>query len=151
MSENREEMHAKMRAKIRQKRMQRTGQSVNYNHHTRHKSDFPINCRIQEKQKGFRQQKEFGELASRGFVTKTPEQADRESRGTHHGIVCSVGSEAYKAKGLGDKLWLKEGEVAIFDRYAGVEMELPPGSGEMYRFTNDESILGAMVERGKKS
>ncbi len=112
------------------------------------------------------QKKEFGELASKmgndgvvGFTTKTTEQADRESRGSHHGIVCSIGDECYKAKGLGDKPWLKVGEVAIFDRYTGVEVELPPGSGEMFRFTNDETTLGAMVskkklrwwQRGKKS
>jgi co-chaperonin GroES (HSP10) len=84
------------------------------------------------------------ELAKLGFVTKTEEQAAKESVGTHHGILASKGDYAFKAAALGGDDWATEGDVLIFDRYAGVEIELPPGSGEKYRFTNDESILGKM-------
>jgi co-chaperonin GroES (HSP10) len=85
--------------------------------------------------------KKFETLAKSGFEVKTDEQKAKESKGTHHGILVHMGSKAYKELG-GD--WVKEGDVVIFDRYAGVEIELPPGSGEKYRFTNDESILGVM-------
>ena len=84
------------------------------------------------------------ELAKVGFITKTEDQAQKESFGTHHGILVSKGDFALKAAALGGENWAEEGDVLIFDRYAGVEIELPPGSGEKYRFTNDESILGKM-------
>lgn len=88
------------------------------------------------------QMKEFEALAKSGFIQKTEEQRARESKGTHHGIVVSVGEFAYQTDKLGSENWVNEGDVVIFDRYAGVEIELPPGSGQMFRFTNDESILG---------
>ena len=83
----------------------------------------------------------YATLAKSGFEVKTSEQKDRESKGTHHGILVHMGKTAFKE--LGGE-WVREGDVVIFDRYAGVEIELPPGSGEKYRFTNDESILGVM-------
>jgi co-chaperonin GroES (HSP10) len=86
----------------------------------------------------------YATLSKAGFEVKTEDQKERESKGTHHGIVVNVGDYAYKAKDLGGEPWIKEGDVVIFDRYCGVEIELPPGSGEKYRFTNDESILGKM-------
>ena len=89
----------------------------------------------------------FETLAKAGFVDKTDEQSDRLSKGTQHGILAHIGPGAFK----GDvekicKLFPKEGEVVIFDRYCGVEMELPPGSGDKYRFANDEALLGRMVK-----
>jgi len=102
----------------------------------------------------------FETLAKAGFQDKTDEQASRESIGTHHGILCHISPGAFSFL-IGDrpeepltkaeaerinKLFPKEGDVVIFDRYCGVEMELPPGSGDMYRFANDEALLGKMVK-----
>jgi len=90
---------------------------------------------------------QFETLAKLDFDTKTANQAERESKGTQHGILVHAGDGAFKGdlEKMGDS-WVKEGDVVIFDRYCGVEMELPPGSGDKYRFTNDESILGKMVK-----
>ena len=85
---------------------------------------------------------EFATLASAGFETKTDEQLNREDAGRQYGIVVSVGKGAFKAPQLGGIAWAEEGQVVYFDRYAGVHVELPPGSGEMYRIMNDESIIG---------
>ena len=90
---------------------------------------------------------QFETLAKAGFQDKTEHQSDRLSQGTQHGILAHIGPGAFK----GDiekicKLFPKEGEVVIFDRYCGVEMELPPGSGDKYRFANDEALLGRMVK-----
>lgn len=90
------------------------------------------------------EQQKFKTLSDSGFEVKTEHQKERESKGTHHGIVVNVGDYAYKAADLGAEPWINEGDIVIFDRYAGVEIELPPGSGDKYRFTNDESILGKM-------
>ena len=84
------------------------------------------------------------ELAKLGFETKTEEQKEKETFGTQHGILVSKGDYAFKASALGGEDWVEEGDVVIFDRYAGVEIELPPGSGDKYRFTNDESLIGKM-------
>lgn len=91
---------------------------------------------------------QFETLAKAGFQDKTDEQADRESMGTNHGILCHVGPGAFK--GDVEKLcttWPKEGDVIIFNKYTGLELELPPGSGDKYRFANDEALLGRMVKR----
>ncbi len=90
------------------------------------------------------EKEQFSALAKAGFEAKTKEQKDKESYGSQHGILVSKGEFAFKAAALGGEDWTVEGDVLIFDRYAGVEIELPPGSGEKYRFTNDESILGKM-------
>ena len=89
----------------------------------------------------------FQTLGKIGFEAKTDDQAERESKGTHHGILVHIGPGAF----LGDieKFALehpKEGDVVIFDRYTGCEIELPPGSGDKYRFANDEALLGRMVK-----
>ena len=88
------------------------------------------------------QVEKFEHLAAAGFTTKTDDQADRESKGSHYGVLLSKGNHAFKAKELGGESWVEEGDLLIFDRYAGVTIELPPGSGQMIRFTNDESVLG---------
>ncbi len=89
-------------------------------------------------------------LSNRGFQSKTKEQAEKESRGTHHGILIHKGAQAYKGELAKNdaKPWVEVGDVLIFDRYAGVEMEIPPGSGDIYKFINDESVLGRMVKNG---
>lgn len=86
------------------------------------------------------EKKKFAALAEAGFETKSKDQADRESRGAQYGIVASVGSGVFAAQGLGDDK-IQEGDVVSFDRYAGVEKEIPPGSGDIYRLMNDESLL----------
>jgi hypothetical protein len=90
---------------------------------------------------------QFETLAKAGFVDKTDEQTDRLSKGTQHGILAHIGPGAFVG-GTWDncKLMPKEGEIVIFDRYCGVEMELPPGSGDKYRYANDEALLGRMVK-----
>jgi co-chaperonin GroES (HSP10) len=90
------------------------------------------------------QKKQFETLSQSGFQTKTNEQAERESKGTHFGIVVSLGGFAFGGSHLGKENWVEEGDVAIFDRYAGVGIELPTGSGNEFRFMNDESIIGRM-------
>ncbi len=91
--------------------------------------------------------KQFETLARAGFQDKTENQSDRLSKGTQHGILCHIGPGAFQSGPLANcSEFPKEGEVIIFDRYCGVEMELPPGSGDKYRFANDEALLGRMVK-----
>lgn len=90
---------------------------------------------------------QFETLAKAGFQDKTENQSDRLSKGTQHGILAHIGSGAFQSGPLANcSVFPKEGEVVIFDRYCGVEMELPPGSGDKYRFANDEALLGRMVK-----
>ena len=84
-------------------------------------------------------------LAKSGFITKTEDQKERESKGTHHGLLVSVGPVSFNGAPVPEEGSPSVGDVVIFDRYAGFMMELPPGSGDNYRFMNDESILGKMV------
>lgn len=90
------------------------------------------------------EKKKFETLGKIGFQDKTKNEADKHSKGTYFGLVLHVGDFAYKTEQLGKDKWVQEGDVAVFDRYAGVELEIPPGSGNKYRFVNDESILGKM-------
>ncbi len=91
------------------------------------------------------EQAAYSHLAQSGFEVKTDNQADKESKGSQYGIVLSIGPGAYTAPGLGDAP--KEGEVVIFERYAGIEMEFPPGSGNMCRIMNDESLIAKMESK----
>jgi co-chaperonin GroES (HSP10) len=75
---------------------------------------------------------------------KTDEEADRQSRGTYFGLVVETGDYAYCGGRLGEEPWVEKGDVAIFERYAGVGINLPPGSDNEFRFMNDENILGRM-------
>ena len=90
----------------------------------------------------------FETLAKLNFETKTEHQAERETKGTQHGILAHIGPGAFKGQ-LEDfcSEVPKVGDVVIFDRYTGVEMELPPGSGNKFRFANDETLLGKMVRK----
>ena len=92
------------------------------------------------------QMEQFPTLAASDFQDKTDDQADKESKGTHHFILAHIGPGCFK--GDLEKFnckWPKEGAVVISDRYTGTELELPPGSGDKYRFANDEAILGVMT------
>lgn len=89
---------------------------------------------------------EFEHLAKAGFEAKSKQQALREAKGTSFSIVAHVGSWAFNANALGGpNHWAQEGDVVITDKYPGSEVEVPPGSGDMYRLVNDEAILGRMV------
>ena len=90
------------------------------------------------------EKEKFKTLASAKFEVKTAEQKEREDNGTQYGIAVSVGRGAFQAPALGGENWIEEGDVVVFDRYAGVLMELPPGSGKKFRLMNDESILAKM-------
>jgi hypothetical protein len=57
--------------------------------------------------------------------------------------VVDVGPDCYSAGVLKDREpWVKEGDVAIFKRYTGYCLELPPGSGQMFQFMSDDDIEG---------
>lgn len=88
------------------------------------------------------QMKDFPTLAAADFVKSSADQTERETRGTHFGIIVHVGRDAFKGKHLTGVPWVEVGETVIFDRYAGVDIELPPGSGNKFKFCNDESIIG---------
>jgi co-chaperonin GroES (HSP10) len=83
----------------------------------------------------------YSVLAAAGFQDKTDTQAEREERGQHFGILCHVGSGAFKGDyGLDDDA-PKEGDVVVFNKYAGLRQEFPPSSGDFYHYCNDEDIL----------
>jgi co-chaperonin GroES (HSP10) len=85
---------------------------------------------------------EFSTLAERGMVMKSDDQLGKEDFGRQYGIVVSIGDGAFKTEILGGKNWVEEGDVVYFDRYAGVHVELPPGSKDFYRIMSDESLIG---------
>lgn len=81
-------------------------------------------------------------------LEKTPEQLERETRGSDKGIIVSVGKGAWKGDHLmkqGD--WAEVGQVVLYQNYEGKTEEEPPGSGNMYRFMNDEGIVGYYKEK----
>ena len=91
------------------------------------------------------QMEQFPTLAAKDFQDKTEDQADRESKGTHYGILAHIGPGSFKGDlEKFDCEWPEVGDVVILDRYTGTELEIPPGSGDKYRYANDEAILGVM-------
>jgi len=85
--------------------------------------------------------KKFSSLAAAGFIDKTSEQAGREEKGQHFGLLCHVGTGAFKGDyGVGGNS-PREGDVVVFNKYAGLRQEFPPGSGDIYHYCNDEDIL----------
>lgn len=75
------------------------------------------------------------------FVTKTAEQKAREDKGSDVGILVGVGPEAFKR--LRDGVaWAAEGDVVVFHRYAGHDIEFPPSSGQYFKMLNDEDLMG---------
>ena len=86
---------------------------------------------------------EYPTLAEAGFEAKTENQKERESKGAEHGIVEHCGPEVYNNPAIAKKgPWVKEGDVILFQKYAGKLSESPPGSDIWWRFMNDEDVLG---------
>lgn len=83
-------------------------------------------------------------LAERGFEAKSIAQKAREDRGEQHGIVLHIGPIAYARHG-GPEYWCAEGDVVVFNRYAGIRVEHPPGSQHFYQLMNDEDVYGRIV------
>jgi len=83
-------------------------------------------------------------LAEAGFQVKTLAQQEREERGENHGIVINIGPIAFERHG-GKAAWCDEGDVIVFNRYAGTRVEHPPGSKVFYQIMNDEDIFGRIV------
>ena len=96
----------------------------------------PVDNRMKSAEAG-----KFSSLAAAGFIDKTERQAEREERGQHFGILCHVGSGAFKGDYGLDGNAPKEGDVIVFNKYAGLRQEFPPGSGDYYHYCNDEDIL----------
>ena len=36
---------------------------------------------------------------------------------------------------------MKEGDIVVFNKYAGIYQEFPPGSGDIYHFCNDVDAI----------
>lgn len=83
----------------------------------------------------------YSALAGAGFIDKSDVQKEREERGQHFGILCHVGDGAFKGDYGAGKVTPKEGDVVVFNKYAGLRQEFPPGSGDFYQFCNDEDII----------
>lgn len=92
------------------------------------------------------EKEQFPTLAKGGFQAKSDGQKDKEDRGDQYGIVVSCGAGAFKSAALGGVNWVNEGDIVFFDRYAGVSINVPPGSKDIYRLMNDESLLGRIVK-----
>ena len=86
-------------------------------------------------------EKQYPTLASAGAVTRSNNQTEREERGQHIGLLCHVGEGAFKGT-LNCENPPAAGDVVIFNKYAGLRQEFPPGTGDMYIFCNDEDIVG---------
>jgi len=88
---------------------------------------------------------EFPTLAKAGMEVKSEHQKKREDRGSHYSIVISMGRECYNNTRIATRgPWCEEGDIVIASRYFGEEIEFPPGSRKMYRFVNDENVLGVI-------
>lgn len=90
----------------------------------------------------------FETLREKGFEVKSNEQLARETKGSDRGIIVEIGKGAWKGQHLlehGD--WAQVGQVVLYLRYSGKEEEEPKGSGIMYRFINDEDVLGYYQEK----
>jgi co-chaperonin GroES (HSP10) len=81
----------------------------------------------------------FPTLAHGGVITDLKDETERQRKGTQFGILVDKGDSAFTdAASAFDS---DVGDIVAFDKYAGEELELPPGSGETYRVMNDESVL----------
>lgn len=80
-------------------------------------------------------------LAEKGFAVTTNDQAKRETKGSDVGILISVGPIAFKASIFHGEVLAEVGDVVVFHRYAGKEIEIPPGSGNTFRAINDEDLF----------
>lgn len=87
------------------------------------------------------QAEEFPTLAERDFEAKSHAQKKREERGENHGVLINMGKMAFDRLGGRDN-WCGVGDVVVFSRYAGTQVEYPPGSGILYQIMNDEDVFG---------
>ena len=85
-------------------------------------------------------------LAAMGFTTQSDDQTKRETKGSDVGILCDVGALAWDGKLSSKGPWAAQKDVVVFHRYAGKELELPPGSGDFYRGINDEDLFAKYGE-----
>lgn len=84
----------------------------------------------------------FATLASKGFTAQSKKQTDRESKGSAMGILCHIGGGCFQGNYICGDDKPRIGDVVVYQRYAGACHEYPPGSGDFYRFCNDEDVLG---------
>lgn len=68
----------------------------------------------------------FEALAKLNFVAQSSNQTAREDRGSYVGILCHRGEGAYSGETFGGKYWAVEGDVVVFNRYAGQRVDIPP-------------------------
>ena len=80
------------------------------------------------------------------LATKSEQQAVREDKGSDIGILLAIGPESFKRLREGNA-WAEVGDVVIFHRYAGHDIEFPPGSGNWVKFINDEDLMGKIGEK----
>lgn len=86
-------------------------------------------------------------LAKAGFEAKSNKQLERETRGSDRGVVVHVGKGAWKGNHLMKSgAWAVVGQVVLYQNYTGKTDEEPKGSGEMYRFLNDEDVIAFFKE-----
>lgn len=76
------------------------------------------------------------------FQTQSKTQTDRETKGAAMGILCYIGGGCFQGNYVCGDDKPKVGDVVVYQRYAGMSHEYPPGSGDFYRFCNDEDITG---------
>ena len=84
----------------------------------------------------------FATLAKAGFTAQSKKQTDRETKGAAMGILCYIGGGCFQGNYTCGNDKPKVGDVVVYQRYAGMNHEYPPGSGDFYRFCNDEDITG---------
>lgn len=80
------------------------------------------------------------------FVTKTDDQKSKEDKASDVGILVSIGPCAFQRLRDGT-VWAEEGDIIVFHRYAGHDIEHPPGSGNYFKMLNDEDIMGKIGVR----
>ena len=90
------------------------------------------------------QMEAFPTLAGKEFEAKSGHQVKREELGENHGVVIDMGPLAFDRLG-GREHWCDVGDVVVYARYSGTQLEHPPGSGTMYRLMNDEDVGGRIV------
>jgi len=86
-------------------------------------------------------------LAKAGLIAKSLTQAEREERGQHIGILCHAGK--YTFKDYQDER-PNEGDVVVFNKYAGLRQEFPPGSGDVYHICNDDDVAAVYATNVKE-
>ena len=85
---------------------------------------------------------QYEHLAKAGFQAQSNKQTERESRGTHIGVLCHVGKGGFQGDYKCEEDVPVEGDIVVFNKYAGLMQDFPPGSEGIYHFCNDEDIQG---------